>query len=274
MPNAVRRTSIVDSFHEPALRLQVLVNAIQRGFLFTFPTSFRLNFRSQRPHLDVPFIAGPRGLGPLVAFGSPRTGERQDSPARPIATEKRRLSFLKLNRSRKWSPVYSHRRSCLFFRDRTLFLHFRQNKPLLLKRVGAMRVEQHGRTDPTLPHRVLYSREGDFKTLRIGSERQQQPDSPESPRHIGDSQTSSRRIPAGHRSQSEADWAYAKRALARGDDPEVGIHRIADFRSEDESDPVYCARLTVTKARAHLHGLEGDTTFHQSVAAEMSRTQR
>jgi RepB DNA-primase from phage plasmid len=42
-----------------------------------------------------------------------------------------------------------------------------------------------------------------------------QEDSPESPRHIGDSQTSSRRIPAGHRSQSEADWAYAKRALAR-----------------------------------------------------------
>src|ERR1700730_4028794 len=99
-------------------------------------------------------------------------------------------------------------------------------------------------------------------------------DSPESTRHVGDSQTSSRRIPAGHRSQSEADWAYAKRALARGDDPEVVIHRIADFRSEDESDPVYCARLTVTKARAHLHGLEGDTTFHQSVAAEMSRTQR
>jgi predicted PhzF superfamily epimerase YddE/YHI9 len=59
-------------------------------------------------------------------------------------------------------------------------------------------------------------------------------DSPESTRHIGDSQTSSRRIPAGHRSQSEADWAYAKRALARGDDPELVIHRIADFRSEDK----------------------------------------
>jgi hypothetical protein len=64
------------------------------------------------------------------------------------------------------------------------------------------------------------------------------------------------------------------RALARGDDPEVVIHRIADFRSEDKSDPVYYARLTVTKARAHLHGLEGDATFQQSVAAEMSRTLR
>ena len=101
-----------------------------------------------------------------------------------------------------------------------------------------------------------------------------QEDSPESSRHIGDSQTSSRRIPAGHRSQSEADWAYAKRALARGDDPEVVIHRIADFRSEDKSDPVYYARLTVTKARAHLLGLEVDTTFPQSLTAEMSRTQR
>jgi RepB DNA-primase N-terminal domain len=101
-----------------------------------------------------------------------------------------------------------------------------------------------------------------------------QEDSPESSRHIGDSQLSSRRSHPGHRSQSEADWAYAKRALARGDDPEVVIHRIADFRSEDKSDPVYYARLTVTKARTHLHGLEGDATFHQSVAAEMSRTQR
>jgi hypothetical protein len=45
-------------------------------------------------------------------------------------------------------------------------------------------------------------------------------DSPESPRHPGDSQTATRRITAGHRSQSEADWAYAKRALARGDAPE------------------------------------------------------
>jgi hypothetical protein len=99
-------------------------------------------------------------------------------------------------------------------------------------------------------------------------------DSPESTRHIGDSQTSSRRIPAGHRSQSEADWAYAKRALARGDDPEVVIHRIADFRSEDKSDPVYYARLTVTKARAQLQRLEGDATLHQSFSVEVSRTQR
>jgi hypothetical protein len=79
-----------------------------------------------------------------------------------------------------------------------------------------------------------------------------QEDSPESPRHLGDSQMSSRRIPAGHRSQSEADWAYAKRALARGDDSEVVIRRIADFRAEDKANPESYARRTVTKAQADL----------------------
>jgi hypothetical protein len=83
-----------------------------------------------------------------------------------------------------------------------------------------------------------------------GQDFQVQEDSPQSPRNVGDSQMSSRRIPAGHRSQSEADWAYAKRALARGDDPEAVIHRIADFRADDKADPEYYARRTVTKAQA------------------------
>jgi hypothetical protein len=59
-------------------------------------------------------------------------------------------------------------------------------------------------------------------------------------------------VPDGHKSQSEHDWAYAKRALARGDDPEVVIQRIADYRSEDKVDPQYCARHTVSKAQARL----------------------
>jgi hypothetical protein len=53
-------------------------------------------------------------------------------------------------------------------------------------------------------------------------------------------------------SQSEHDWAFAKRALARGDDPELVIQRIADYRSEDKPDPIYYARHTVTKAQADL----------------------
>ena len=50
--------------------------------------------------------------------------------------------------------------------------------------------------------------------------------------------------------QSEHDWAYAKRALARGDDPEEIVRRIADYRADDKHDPLYYARLTVSKAQA------------------------
>ena len=78
-------------------------------------------------------------------------------------------------------------------------------------------------------------------------------DSPETPRHLSDDQERPRRVPSDHKSQSEHDWAYAKRALARGDDPEVVIQRIADYRSEDKDDPNYYARHTVTKAQSDLH---------------------
>ncbi len=53
-------------------------------------------------------------------------------------------------------------------------------------------------------------------------------------------------------SQSEHDWAYAKRALARGDDPEEVIRRIADYRANEKHDPQYYARHTVTKAQAEM----------------------
>lgn len=53
-------------------------------------------------------------------------------------------------------------------------------------------------------------------------------------------------------SQSERDWAYAKRALARGDDPEEIIRRIADYRADDKHDPEYYARLTVEKAQKEV----------------------
>jgi hypothetical protein len=78
-------------------------------------------------------------------------------------------------------------------------------------------------------------------------------DSLETPGHLSDGQERPRTVPSQHKSQSEHDWAYAKRALARGDDPEVVIQRIADYRSEDKDDPNYYARHTVTKAQADLH---------------------
>src|SRR6266852_4075277 len=116
--NVARRTSIVDSFHEPALRTQVLVDAVQRGLFFTFPATFGLNSLTQRPHLDVPFIACPLRFRPPITFRSPRSSERQDSSARAFTTEKRRLSFLKVHGRRKRRPVNSHRCCCLFFRGR------------------------------------------------------------------------------------------------------------------------------------------------------------
>jgi hypothetical protein len=62
--------------------------------------------------------------------------------------------------------------------------------------------------------------------------------------------------PAGEITQSERDWAFAKRALARGDDPEEIIRRIADYRGE-EKHPSY-ARYTVEKAQAALQGKVGE----------------
>jgi hypothetical protein len=56
--------------------------------------------------------------------------------------------------------------------------------------------------------------------------------------------------PRGEITQSERDWAFAKRALARGDDAEEVIRRIADYRG-DEKHPHY-ARYTVEKAQAAL----------------------
>ena len=77
-------------------------------------------------------------------------------------------------------------------------------------------------------------------------------DSPDAPRHLEGDHGPARRMPPGHRSQSEADWAYAKRALARGDNPEDVIQRIADFRADDKYSPESYARRTVIKARAEL----------------------
>src|SRR2546426_7487400 len=111
--NAARRTSIVDSFHEPALRSQVFVDAVQRSLGFTFPATFGLDSLTQRPHLDVPFIACPLRFRPPITFRSPRSGEREDSRAHAFATGKCRLSFLKINGRRKRRPENSHCRGCL-----------------------------------------------------------------------------------------------------------------------------------------------------------------
>ena len=61
------------------------------------------------------------------------------------------------------------------------------------------------------------------------------------------------------RSQSERDWAFAKRALARGDDPEHIVRRIAKYRAGDKPDPLYYAHLTVQKAQAETERAQQKT---------------
>jgi len=75
------------------------------------------------------------------------------------------------------------------------------------------------------------------------------------PRHHSQTQASSESRPL---SQSEHDWAYAKRALARGDDPEEIIRRIVDYRADEKQNPEYYARHTVEKARAALNSTRRD----------------
>src|SRR5207249_1000047 len=77
-------------------------------------------------------------------------------------------------------------------------------------------------------------------------------DSLEQSRYRVQGQHRKRSMPPEHKSQSEDDWAFAKRALARGDDPETVIKRIADYRADEKQDPEYYARLTVTKAQAAI----------------------
>ncbi len=59
---------------------------------------------------------------------------------------------------------------------------------------------------------------------------------------------------AGHRiSQSERDWAYARRALARGDSPQQVVTAISGFRRGEKSDVIAYAERTVRKASESLN---------------------
>lgn len=53
-------------------------------------------------------------------------------------------------------------------------------------------------------------------------------------------------------SQSESDWAYARRALARGELEANVIHAIEKFREGDKHNTHYYAEITVRKAAASL----------------------
>jgi hypothetical protein len=98
-------------------------------------------------------------------------------------------------------------------------------------------------------------------------------DALEPPRHLRQGEERSRTIPSGHKSQSEQDWAFAKRALARGDDPEEIIRRMADYRAEDKDNPNYYARLTVHKAQAEMSARDVKTDADRSDLTDLSSSQ-
>jgi hypothetical protein len=95
---------------------------------------------------------------------------------------------------------------------------------------------------------------------------------PDTPRHASEGEERPRIMPSNHKSQSEQDWAYAKRALARGDDPEEVIRRIVDYRGNEKSDPAYYARRTVAKAQVELQ--RGGGHSHRTEEDRPDETQR
>lgn len=73
-----------------------------------------------------------------------------------------------------------------------------------------------------------------------------------------------------HLSQSEYDWAYAKRALARGDDPEEIIRRIADYRGVEKH--AGYARRTVEKAQQESQRGAGHVQSAETPAGRTDET--
>ncbi len=84
-------------------------------------------------------------------------------------------------------------------------------------------------------------------------------DSQDSPRHNYENRAKRASPVRTHLSQSEHDWAFAKRALTRGDDAEEVVQQIAKHRAEDKPDPLYYARLTVQKAQAEIQQMRRET---------------
>ncbi len=75
-------------------------------------------------------------------------------------------------------------------------------------------------------------------------------------------------------SQSERDWAFARRHLAAGEPPETLIQPIAHFR-QDKADPEYYSRQTVTRVYASVALSRGDDPAEvERCVAEIATHQR
>lgn len=71
-------------------------------------------------------------------------------------------------------------------------------------------------------------------------------------------------VPKAALSQSEKDWAYALRALARGESAELIESAIASLRRYDKANPIYYARLTVQKAIQHMRATVGERSANNA----------
>jgi hypothetical protein len=96
-------------------------------------------------------------------------------------------------------------------------------------------------------------------------------DAQDSPRFHYHNRSRRESAPRSTLSQSEHDWAFAKRALARGDNPETVIQRIARHRTADKSNPEYYARHTVEKAMAELTTSSTQSRLNSSADGEKNR---
>jgi hypothetical protein len=92
-------------------------------------------------------------------------------------------------------------------------------------------------------------------------------DSQQSPRRIYDNRAKREPGRPANLSQSEHDWAFAKRALARGEQAEQVIRQIARHRAAEKSNPEDYAKRTVTKAQAELasKGQESESPGEQGI---------
>ena len=91
------------------------------------------------------------------------------------------------------------------------------------------------------------------ETFSVSVHRPEDFPAPERPEGIAAHASGARRdSAAGGLSQSERDWAFAKRALARGESEETVITAIALLRQYEKHNPQYYAETTVTKAASHL----------------------
>jgi hypothetical protein len=74
----------------------------------------------------------------------------------------------------------------------------------------------------------------------------------------------------GQVSQSERDWAYALRQLAKGTDPQVIQANIESFR-QDKANPRYYAERTVSRAQAQFVA-NGSDTRHRTATSSRGET--